>query len=172
MRGMLGGAAWPRDGGPGRAARRVLGAALAALVLVAAAVPWLAGLSQAYQLRTAAWQLAGQLRLTRQKAISSLRRHRLVFTGAGAMPRAPAYRVERLEGRVWVAERGAPPTELPRVELDVASAFRGDGVTFDERGRVAAGGSIRVRNAAGTYAIRVDPRGRVGVCACRGGACC
>lgn len=172
MRVICGGAAWLLDAGPGRAVRRVLVGGLVVLVLVAAAVPWLAGLSQAYRLRTAAWQLAGQLRLTRQRAISSLRRHRLVFTGTEAMPHAPAYRVERFEGGAWVAASGTPATGALRVAIDVAKTFSGRAVTFDERGRIAAGGSIRVQNAAGAYTIRVDPRGLVALCACRGGACC
>lgn len=169
---MLEGAAGPRDGGQGQRARRALGGGLAALVLAAAAVPWLAGLSHTYRLRAAAWQVAGQLRLTRQKAISSLRRHRLVFPGAGALPHPQAYRVERLEEGAWVPERGTPPTGPLRVVIDVPGEFGGRAVTFDARGMVSVAGSIRVQNAAGAYAIRVDPRGRVAVCACRGGTCC
>jgi hypothetical protein len=143
-----------------------------ALVAVAAAVPWLVGFSQAYRLRSAAWQLAGDLRLARQQALTTLRRHRLVFAEAAGARRLPTYRVERLEGPTWVpAGPGRGPVSLG-AEVELEPGLDGRTVAFDARGRLPAGGRIRVRNAAGSYALRLDPVGRVEVCACRGGRCC
>ena len=150
---------------------RLVVGAVGILVLAAAAIPWSLGLSQTYQLRTAAWQLAGELRLTRQKAVSTLRRHRLVFD-EGAVASPVRYRVERLDGGAWVSDSGSRAARSLRVQIDPASDFGGRAVIFDERGMVSRGGSIRVRNPAGSYAVRVDPGGRIAVCACRRDACC
>ncbi len=162
----------PRDPAASLRAPRLVVGAVMILVLAAAAIPWALGLSQAYRLRTAAWQLAGELRLTRQKAVSTLRRHRLVFAEAEAAAHPVGYRVERLEGGRWVPDSGNGAARSLRVQIDPAGEFAGRAVTFDERGMVPRGGSIRVRNPAGSYAVRVDPGGRVMVCACRAGTCC
>jgi len=58
-------------------------------IVSAAALPTLAGTVQSYRVRTAAWQVAGDLRLARQKAVSSNHRHRVCFSDCGgAVPAA------------------------------------------------------------------------------------
>ncbi|MBF8261186.1 MAG: GspH protein, partial [candidate division NC10 bacterium] len=53
-------------------------------VLSAISLPMLTGTIEGYRLRSAAWQLAGDLRLARQKAVSTNRRRRICFNACVA----------------------------------------------------------------------------------------
>lgn len=60
-------------------------------IVSAGALPILAGTVQGYRLRTAAWQVAGDLRIARQKALSTNRRHRVCFNICGRPVPADGY---------------------------------------------------------------------------------
>ncbi|MDH7498766.1 MAG: prepilin-type N-terminal cleavage/methylation domain-containing protein, partial [candidate division NC10 bacterium] len=59
--------------------------AIVLLIIVSAvAVPFVLGTIQDYRLRTAAWQVAGDLRLARQKAVASGKAYRFTFNKMSA----------------------------------------------------------------------------------------
>ena len=65
-------------------------------IMAGAATPWILGAIQTYRVRAAAWELAGDLRLARQKAVSLQRGHRICFAACGSPVPTGAYLLERL----------------------------------------------------------------------------
>lgn len=68
------------------------------LILAGIATPFLLGTLQGYRLRTAAWELAGNLRLARQRAVTAQQRTRLVASPSGAAQQPNTYVLEREGG--------------------------------------------------------------------------
>lgn len=133
----------------------ILMVALALAVLAGMGMPSLLRTLDAYRLRGAAWNLAGDLRLARQKAVSLQQRHRICFANcAGPVP-AGGYLLER---------------EVPPWMVDVRRADLPDGVaindnaggkfTFEAKGEVN-GGCTTLTNDVGSYQIRILSSGRV-----------
>jgi Tfp pilus assembly protein FimT len=142
----------------------------AILVLLAGiSVPLVSSAVEAYRLRAAAWQLAGDLRLARQRAISRQKRHRLCFMNCVASVAANTYVFERddgIAGAAQWAQDSAVPLNLPQgVSVDASQTSNPRGrIAFDVRGEGDAFGTLMVANRAGNYAITTDSIGRVLVC--------
>jgi Tfp pilus assembly protein FimT len=136
------------------------------VILGAVAIPSLSPVVLRGRLRGAAWQLAGDLRLTRQEAITFQRRHRICLTNCAIGVEAGAYSIERDDGTRanprWVSIKGAT-TRLPPTVALVTTAT----ATFDEKGS-ASGGTFTLSNLSGAYQVTVASTGRVLVCV---GAC-
>lgn len=133
------------------------------LVLLAAfAIPSMSPVVLRYRLRGAAWQLAGDVRLARQRAVTVRKRFRVCVTNCAITVAAGRYSVERDDGTVgtpnWISETGAT-VKLP---LDVTVTATAT-ATFAKTG-TASGSTFTVRNVMGSYEVKVHPTGRVRVC--------
>jgi len=136
------------------------------IVLVAFAIPGINPVVLRSRLRGAAWQVAGELRLARQRAVTVKKRFQLCTDGC-AVPVPPgSYSLEREDGAIgsgnWVNENGVA-TRLP---LDVAITANAT-PKFTITG-TAAGATVTLSNLLGVYTVVVAPSGRVKVCE---GAC-
>jgi hypothetical protein len=113
-------------------------------------------------LRGAAWQVAGDLRLARQRAVTIKQRFRFCVAGCAISVPAGSYSVEREDGAMgsghWVNENGAA-TRLP---TDVTIALNAT-PTFTIIGTAAAG-TVTLANLLGVYEVAVAQSGRVQVC--------
>ncbi len=154
--------------GPGRFGRRgftavelILVVFLLALV-TAIAIPGMSPVVRSLRLRGAAWQVAGDLRLARQRAVTLKKRFRVCVTGCAIGVPAGAYSIERDEGAPgsanWVSDSGAV-TRLPQ---DVALSVSANPV-FTVIG-TASPSTLTLTNVIGTYQVTVAQPGRVRVC--------
>ena len=126
-------------------------------ILSAISLPILAGMVQGYRLRTAAWQVAGDLRLTRQKTVSTNRRHRVCFSNCGWPIPARGYLIQREENYGWEIDVAVqPPTE--GIELTSNAT-----ITFSQTGE-AAGGTVTLVMAPRSFQVRTHFTGKVTVC--------
>lgn len=139
------------------------------VLLTGISVPFVSSAVEAYRLRGAAWQLAGDLRLARQRAVSTQQRYRLCFTDCVTSVAPNTYVFERDNGvagsPAWVAESQMPLAHPQGVSVDATrtSGNRGS-VVFDVKGDADAFGTLTVANSAGIYQIKTDRMGRVVVC--------
>jgi Tfp pilus assembly protein FimT len=134
----------------------IIGAGL--LVLVSAfSLPIMTGTVEAYRLRTAAWRIAGDLRLARQKAVSLNRRHRLCFSNCGAPVPVSGYLIQRDMGSGWELESEA------RSPSDGVQVTSNATITFAESGE-AAGGTVTLSNGSSSFQVRTHFTGKVTIC--------
>ena len=136
------------------------------LILAALAIPSISPIILRSRLRGAAWQVAGDLRLARQRAVTLKKRFRFCVSGCTIALPPGGYSVEREEGAMgsgtWVNELGAP-SRLPSDVRIAANATP----TFTLMGTAAAG-TVTVSNPLGAFDVTVATSGRVQVC---DGAC-
>ena len=164
----------PRDArtrGGGFTYLEALLVALLILILAGISIPLLNPRSQIYRVRAAALQVAGDLRLARQRAVTTRARYRLVFadSAASADPNTYVlqYAIPRGGADTWVQER--PPAAGSRlrlaeaVQIDPDSTPSTGAITFNPNGSVVPAGTIRLRSAAAIARVRVDSLGRVQV---------
>ncbi len=146
------------------------GAVLA--VVAGISVPLLAPRYREYQLRSAAWQVAGDLRLARQRAATTRARYRFVFADSAAAAAANSYIVQYAVpqggGEVWVQE--VPPAAGSRqrfagpIHIIPTSTPKTRAITFNPNGSVVPTGTIRLTGVDGTMIlVIVDQTGRVQV---------
>ncbi len=135
---------------------------LALAVMAGMAMPSVFRTLEVYRLRAAAWNLAGDLRLARQKAVSLQLDHRICFANCdGAAVPAGGYLLQRKVSAapvVWFVDvrRGDLPDGL-------TLTWSADAVTYDLKGE-ASGSTITLTNSAGTYDVVASPSGRVRAC--------
>lgn len=131
-------------------------------ILVAIAIPGMSPVVQRYRLRGAAWQLVGDLRLARQRAVTIRKRFRVCVTSCAITVPAGSYSLERDDGTlpspVWRSETGAT-TRLPQ---DVSLTANAASATFNQTG-MAGGVTFTLTNLMGTYQVTVNSTGRVKV---------
>jgi len=136
------------------------------VVLAALAIPTISPIVLRYRVRGAAWQVAGDLRLARQRAVTLKKRFRFCVAGCAVAIPPGGYSVEREDGAMgsgtWVSEQGVA-TRLPPDVAIAANAVP----TFTLTG-TAASGTVTVSNLLGAYEVAVAQSGRVQVCE---GAC-
>ncbi|MEE8282482.1 MAG: GspH/FimT family pseudopilin [candidate division NC10 bacterium] len=135
-------------------------------VMTALAMPWILGNMESYRVRVAAWELAGDLRLARQRAVSLQQRHRICFAACGdgtISPPTGGYLLERNDPT-------APPPGwvLYLTRDDVPNGVSitdnaGGKFTFEAKGEVN-GGTTTLTNLAGSYQVKTLSTGRVRVC--------
>lgn len=138
-----------------------------AILVVAAgiAMPLIPTVIQAYRVRVAAWELAGDLRLARQKAVTTQARHRVCFTGCTDPVPTPGYLVQREEGALgsgnWNLDFSVNLSqEVMGSALTVSSTAN---PTFTPKG-TAGGATVTLTNPSGAYQLAVAQTGRVRVC--------
>jgi Tfp pilus assembly protein FimT len=131
-------------------------------LLAAFAIPTVGPMVLHARLRGAAWQVAGDLRLARQRAVTMKERFRFCVSGCAIPVAAGSYSLEREDGGVgsntWVNENGVP-TRLPQDVTIAASATP----TFSIVG-TAGPGTVTLSNLLGVYSVVVASSGRVRVC--------
>ncbi len=133
----------------------ILMVALALAVLAGMGMPSLLRTLDAYRLRGAAWNLAGDLRLARQKAVSLQQRHRICFANCADPVPAGGYLLER-EAPPWMVDvRRADLPDGVAINDNVGGKF-----TFEAKGEVN-GGCTTLTNGVGSYQIRILSSGRV-----------
>jgi len=130
------------------------------LIVVAIAIPRAGSVVQNLRLRGAAWQLAGDLRLARQRAVTLRTSVRICISGCAITVPTPiqAYSVEVYKGTpaVWVNETGA----LIALPQDVGLSGNVNTVGFGSTGTADAG-TFTVRNVQGCYGVVVGWTGQV-----------
>ncbi len=133
---------------------------VALFVLVAGiAMPSILGVIQTYRLRVAAWELTGDLRLARQKAVTTQVRHRICFSGCDSPVPAGGYLLEREETPLW-------KPDVLRADLPDGIAISdnaGGKFTFEAKGGVN-GGTTTLTNETGSFQVVAATSGRVRVC--------
>ena len=140
--------------------------AVALIAIVAAvSIPLVTGILQGYRLRAAAWQLASDLRLARQKAVSTQTSHRISLNNSQASTDPNTYIIERQTGGSWVKDLpGFGRFKLPfDVVIDPSTPVTS--ISFNAKGN-AFTTIVRLKNNAGGYEIKVEQTGRVQPCKC------
>ncbi|MBW8004821.1 MAG: prepilin-type N-terminal cleavage/methylation domain-containing protein [candidate division NC10 bacterium] len=127
-------------------------------IMAGAATPWILGAIQTYRVRAAAWELAGDLRLARQKAVSLQRGHRICFAACGSPVPTGAYLLERQDPTGWALD--LTRNDIPN---GVAVTSPANTLTYGTKGD-GSGGTITLTNNIGTYVVVAAPSGRVRVC--------
>jgi Tfp pilus assembly protein FimT len=133
------------------------------LVLAAIGIPRISSTVQLFRVKGAAWQLAGDLRLARQRAVATQKRFRVCIGKCKITVPEGAYSLEVEQLPVgslkWGSETGAPVMLPPDVTID------GDTVTFAANGG-ADGNTLTLTNLVGTYQVKVAQTGRIAVTTC------
>ncbi len=131
-------------------------------ILTAIAIPNVSPVVLRYRLRGAAWQLGGDLRLARQRAVTLQKRFRICVTNCAIAVPAGRYSLERDDGTtlypLWVSEDGVP-VRLPQdvtVRATATASFAPTGT--------ASGSTFTLSNPLGTYQVTISSVGRVRVC--------
>jgi prepilin-type N-terminal cleavage/methylation domain-containing protein len=139
----------------------ILMVVVAVAVMAGMAMPSLLGTMERYRLRAAAWELAGDFRLARQKAVSLQQRHRICLANCGSPVPAGGYLLEREDGAV----PGGWALDLTRSDLPngLTVTWIGDKVTYDTKGE-ASGSTVTLTNSVGTFEVVASPSGRVRAC--------
>jgi Tfp pilus assembly protein FimT len=138
------------------------------IILAMIGVPRVSPIVQQFRLKGAAWQLAGDLRLARQRAVATQRRFRVcVRTVCKISLPEGSYSVEVEQLPVgslkWTSETGAPA----RLPPDVTITATDTDATFAANG-MASGATFTLTNAMGSYQVAVGATGLVAVTACPG----
>lgn len=151
-----------RGGGRGVTAVELITIVFLLVILGAIAIPLFTPVILNYRLRGSAWQLTGDLRLARQRAVTVRKRFRVCVTGCQITVPSGAYTIERDDGTVaspnWVSDTGVVVQLGTSVTISTTAT-----VTFSING-IASGGTYTVSNLAGTYQVVVTSTGRVQVC--------
>lgn len=151
-----------RHDGRGTTALELITIVFLLVILSAIAIPGFTPVILNYRLRGAAWQVTGDLRLARQRAVTLRKRFRVCVTGCQITVPTGAYTIERDDGTVaspnWVSDTGAAVPLATSVTISTTAT-----VTFSING-TAGGGTYTVSNLAGTYQVVVASTGRVQVC--------
>lgn len=131
-------------------------------IMTALAMPLILGNMQSYRVRVAAWEMAGDLRLARQRAVSLQKRHRICLSTCGSLVPTGGYLLERKEGVTWVVD--LVRTDIPN-GVDLTTTAPGGKLTFGSKGEVwGATGTMKLENVSGTYEVATATSGRVRVC--------
>ena len=135
---------------------------VALVVLVGMVMPSVFRTLEAYRLRGAAWNLAGDLRLARQKAVSLQLDHRVCFANCVEAVPAGGYLLER---KVTAGPPAVWFVDVRRADLPdgLTLTSEADKVTYDLKGE-ASGSRVTFTNSAGTYEVVASSSGRVRAC--------
>ena len=133
------------------------------LILAMIAIPRVSPIVQNFQLKGAAWQLAGDLRLARQRAVTTQRRFRICVTDCKIALPAGTYSFEMEQLPVgslkWASETGVP-TRLPP---SVCVSAGGSGMATFAANGMASGNTFTLYNLIGELQVTVASTGQVTV---------
>ncbi len=136
------------------------------LIVLMIGIPRVGSVVSHFRLRSAAWQLAGDLRLGRQRAVTLRTRMRVCLSSCALTVPAGRYSVEIDRGALsspnWKSETGVA-VGLPK-DVGISTTAT---VTFGSTG-AASMGCYTLTNAVGSYHVVVNLTGQVridpGVC--------
>ena len=135
---------------------------LALVILASISIPRMGPVVQTFRLRGAAWQLGGDLRLARQRALTSQQRFRICVSSCLLPMQEGQYSLERDIGNpgnpVWISETGTVIKLPPDVTISASAT-----ATFSPDG-MASGSTYTLKNLAGMYVVKVNATGQVRVC--------
>lgn len=135
---------------------------VALVILASIAVPRMGPVVLGFRLRGAAWQLAGDLRLARQRALTSQQRLRICVSSCTIPVKVGEYSFERDIGSLgspnWISETGAATRLPPDVTISASAT-----ATFSPNG-MASGSTYTLTNLMGRYLVTVASTGQVMVC--------
>ena len=132
---------------------------MVAALLAAAATPWILGTIESYRVRSAAWEVAGDLRLARQRAVSTQVRHRFCISNCDSPVPTGGYLLER-QGTPWTPD--LVRADLPNGVALLPTTLADGKLTFEAKGGVSGqAGCIDVTNVARDYHVVTVPSGRV-----------
>ena len=133
------------------------------LILVMIGIPRISPIVQSFHLKGAAWELTGDLRLARQRAVTTQRRFRVCVSNCGISVPVGTYSVEMEQPPVgslnWTSDTGVPVRLPPDVCI---SADNPGTVTFAPDG-TASQNTFSLYNLIGEYQVAVGPAGQVTV---------
>lgn len=132
-------------------------------IMAAIAIPTIGPVVLRTRLRGAAWQVAGDLRLARQRAVTIKQRFQFCLAGCAVPVPSGGYSVEREDppgSNNWVNENGVATRLPPEVTVTANATPR-----FAITGSVAPAATVTLSNVVGVYNVVVAPSGRVQVCA-------
>jgi len=133
------------------------------VILASIAVPRMGPVVQSFRLRGAAWQLGGDLRLARQRAVTSKQRFRICVSSCVITVKAGEYSLERDIGSPgspnWISETGAATRLPPDVTISASAT-----ATFSSSGMANPSSTYTISNLMGDYAVAVAFTGQVRVC--------
>ncbi|MDZ4339070.1 MAG: GspH/FimT family pseudopilin [candidate division NC10 bacterium] len=139
----------------------ILMVVVAVAVMAGMAMPSLLGTMERYRLRAAAWELAGDLRLARQKAVSLQQSHRICLANCCSAVPAGGYLLERRD----TGEPCGWKQDLTRSDLPdgLNLTFSVDKVIYNAKGE-ASGSTVTLTNSVGIFEVVAAPSGRVRAC--------
>lgn len=139
----------------------ILMVVVAVAVMAGMAMPSLLGTMERYRLRAAAWELAGDLRLARQKAVSLQIKHRICLANCCNAVPVGGYLLERQD----TTDPCGWKLDLSRSDLPngLTVTWTGDKVWYDTKGE-ASGSTVTLTNSVGTFEVVAAPSGRVRAC--------
>ena len=153
---------WPVKGGRGVTFIELIILTFALVILASISVPRMGPVVQGFRLRGAAWQLGGDLRLARQRALTSQQRFRICVSSCVILVNAGQYSLERDNGTPsnpkWISETGAATRLPPDVTISASAT-----ATFSSNG-MASGSTYTLTNLMGQYEVKVASTGQVTVC--------
>jgi len=157
-----------RASGGGFTYAEVLMTAVLILIMVGISIPMVTPRYRTYQLRGAAWQVAGDLRLARQRAVTTRNSYRFVFTDSAAGANPNTYVIQYSTGGTSVQE--IPPGPGTRrgfssaISIDPSSTPGSRTITFNSNGSVVPTGTIQLTGTGGgAVSVTVAQAGRVQV---------
>lgn len=154
---------WLLKGGRGVTFIELIIVTVAMVILASLAVPRMGPVVQGLRLRGAAWQLAGDLRLARQRAVTSKQRFRICVSSCVITVKAGEYSLERDIGSPgspnWISETGVATRLPPDVTISASAT-----ASFSSSGMAAPSSTYTVSNLVGVYEVAVAFTGQVSVC--------
>ena len=153
---------WLLEGGRGVTFIELIILTVAMLILASIGIPRMGPVVQGFRLRGAAWQLAGDLRLARQRAVTSKQRFRICVSSCVITVKAGEYSLERDIGSPgspnWTSETGVATRLPPDVTISASAT-----ATFSSSG-MASGSTYTISNLMGDYEVAVAITGQVRAC--------
>jgi len=153
---------WLLEGGRGVTFIELIILTVAMLILASIGIPRMGPVVQGFRLRGAAWQLAGDLRLARQRAVTSKQRFRICVSSCVITVKAGEYSLERDIGSPgspnWISETGVATRLPPDVTISASAT-----ATFSSSG-MASGSTYTISNLMGDYEVAVAFTGQVRAC--------
>jgi len=153
---------WLLEGGRGVTFIELIILTVAMLILASIGIPRMGPVVQGFRLRGAAWQLAGDLRLARQRAVTSKQRFRICVSSCVITVKAGEYSLERDIGSPgspnWTSETGVATRLPPDVTISASAT-----ATFSSSG-MASGSTYTISNLMGDYEVAVAFTGQVRAC--------
>jgi Tfp pilus assembly protein FimT len=143
------------------------------VIMAGVSLPLLLPRYREYQMRSAVWQVAGDLRLARQRAVTTRNPYRFSFVADGDATADPTTRNTYVieyspQGAAWVQEMPLPPGTRKRlgspILIQTSSTPSTRMITFNPNGSVVPTGTIQLAGrGGGGAAVAVDQAGRVQV---------